>query len=69
MTQLDDRPDLDYEEVKLWNLYASLGDDKLISLDVYEKRIGFPYDWQFDEVLWLVHKMGAKKAKLKEALP
>ena len=67
-TQLDSRPDLDYESLKLWNVFACLGDDTLLSLDIYENRVGFPFDWQFEEVLSLVHSLGAAKAKLTESL-
>ncbi|RLC97582.1 MAG: hypothetical protein DRI46_12750 [Chloroflexi bacterium] len=63
-TGLDLRPVLDFESVALWNMFCSIGSEILLSLDVYYSRIGFPLDWEFNEVLSLVISLESYRQKL-----
>ena len=63
-TALDEMPTLDEEGRELWQMYCYTGDDILICLDVYARRIGIPFDWAFEECIGLVSKLREKKYEL-----
>lgn len=59
-------PDLDQDGHDLWQMYCFTGDDILMSVDVYEKRIGIPPDWEFEDCVLLIADMKRNAQKLTE---
>ena len=63
-TALDGLPQLDTDEQELWELYCFCGSDLLVSIDLYDRRVGLPGDWEFIECAKLVNKMQTRKLEL-----
>ena len=66
-TALDDMPVLTQDQQELWEMYCFTGTDILLSLDVYDRKIGLPVNWEFRDCVLLVSKMQNKRAELEKA--
>jgi len=65
-TALSAIPKLDEDGQDLWRMYCFIGDDVLVSLDIYERRIGLPDDWEFEECAVLISRMKGKALELQK---
>lgn len=65
-TALDDYPELSEDGKELWEVYCFMGDNVLVGVDLYDRRIGLPEDWEFKECVLLVAAMQAKWRELKK---
>lgn len=63
-TALDQLPELDEDGQALWQMYCFTGEDILMSVDVYEKRIGIPTDWEFEECVLLISDLKKRALEL-----
>ena len=63
-TQLDYMPELDEEANSLWEMYCFMGDDIIVCLDIYARRVGLPPFWDFHSCMLLVNKLKNKRAEL-----
>lgn len=64
---LDNQPELSEDGKVLWEAYCFVGDNALADMDLYDRRIGLPDDWEFREVVLLVSAMQTENRKLKKA--
>lgn len=65
-TALSNMPELDEDGQDLWKMYCFIGEDVLAGVDIYDKRIGLPEDWEFEECVILVSRMKNKALELQK---
>lgn len=64
---LDNQPELTEDGKMLWEAYCFVGDHALVELDLYDRRIGLPEDWEFREVVLLVMAMQSETRNLRKS--
>ena len=65
-TALNDKPELTQDENELWEMYCFMGSDILVSTDIYDRKIGLPFDWDFRSCVVLMSKMKRRSDQLIE---
>jgi len=66
-TALDDMPVLEEDAQDLWQMYCFIGEDVLLGMDIYARRIGIPEDWEFEQCLLLIASLQKTKRELLKA--
>lgn len=66
-TALDSKPELTEDGQYLWEAYCLVGENILVELDLYDRRIGIPEDWEFRDCILLLQGMRALEHKLRKA--
>ncbi len=64
ITALDVRPVFDALSSEVWEMYCFMGDDILSSVDLYDRRVGLPLDWEFKECILLIANLKKRSRQL-----
>ncbi|MDH3375353.1 MAG: hypothetical protein OEQ39_00080 [Gammaproteobacteria bacterium] len=64
-TQLDNMPELDELGIELWEMYCFCGGDHILqNVEVYARKIGLPYDWEFRDCVLLMSRLSRIRTDL-----
>ncbi len=65
-TALDSMPILDEVQSDAWRMYCFTSSDVLPNMDVYERRVGLPDEWEFEECIHIVSILLRKRLSLEK---